>query len=539
MKHINKVLASMLLTLIFVSACDTDELHDLDIPPQAVDEINLNFIFTAVQLGAASGGSAGDNRYIDWRTNIGMCSFAIQQLANAGGGIAPGDKYTHNAETSNAPFEFMYGDQLKNAGEILKQTGEGGYDEGNKNNLRQATRIMRAFLFGRLTDYYGSVPYFEAIQAVIPGGTLFPGYDSQRAIYEDLLKELDEASSSFTAADASDGFAAADLYYSGDIAKWRKFGYSLMMRLAMRVSNVDAALANEYIPKAIAGGMLANNEDNVWVPMALTPSEWTNQNGISRAFYPGDGGQPNYLSKTLVDFLKGTDPNSTADDDPRLMIISGGIATWTPTSWTVTNGDPLEQKGMPNGYDQAGLNVLEGTTVNQETTYSRINFLMMQDDEPYMLMNAAEVKFLQAEAAERSLGGLAPGAAAAFYADGVKLAMQMYTKYDASLTVSDAAVTSYLATYPYAGTTAEKLEMIGEQMWVSKFLNWWEAWSDWRRTGYPVLTPTNYPGNETGGTIPQRLRYHPLEISGNPNFEAGSTKPDEYTTKVWWAGGPE
>jgi hypothetical protein len=182
---------------------------------------------------------------------------------------------------------------------------------------------------------------------------------------------------------------------------------------------------------------------------------------------------------------------------------------------------------------------LEGKTVNQETTYSRINFLMMQDDEPYLLMNAAEVKFLQAEAAERSLGGLAPGAAAAFYADGVKLAMQMYTKYDASLTVSDAAVTSYLATYPYAGTTAEKLEMIGEQMWVSKFLNWWEAWSDWRRTGYPVLVPTDYPGNETDGTIPQRLRYHPLEISGNPNFEAGSTKPDLYTTKVWWAGGPE
>jgi hypothetical protein len=218
------------------------------------------------------------------------------------------------------------------------------------------------------------------------------------------------------------------------------------------------------------------------------------------------------------------------------MIISGGIAEWTPTDFTPTNVNPLEQKGMPNGYDQAGLDVLEGTTVVQSETYSRINFLMLQDDESYMLMNYAEVELLLAEAAERAIGG-ATGAQA-HYEAGVKAAMQMFTPYDASLTVSDAAVTSYLATYPY-DVTKPALEMIGEQLWVSKFFNWWDAWSDWRRTGFPVLTPTNYPGNETGGTIPQRLRYHPLEISGNPNFDAGSTKPDQYTTKVWWAGGPE
>lgn len=538
MKSINKIILSWILVIVLVTGCNTDELKDLNINPQAVSKINLNFMFTAAQLGAASGGSAGDNRYIDWRTNIGMCAFAIQHLANAGGGIAPGDKYTHNAETSNAPFEFIFGDQLKNLAEVLRQTGPGGFDEGKKVNLRQASRILRAFLFHRLTDYYGSIPYSEALQAT-SGGTFFPKYDKQKDIYADLLKELDEASAALNAANPDEGFAAADLYYNGDIAKWKKWGYSLMLRLAMRVSNVDAAMANTYVAKAVAGGVFSSNADNVWVPMALTPSEWTNQNGISRAFYPGDGGQPSYLSKTLVDWLKGTDPNSTADDDPRLMIISGGIATWTPTSWTPTNTNPLQQKGMPNGYDQPGLNALEGGTVNQETTYSRINFLMLQDDEPYMLMNYGEVKLLLAEASERSIGGLSPAGAKAHYDEGVKASMQMYTPYDASLTVSDTKVTDYLTIYPYAGTTNQKLEMIGEQLWVNKFLNWWEAWSDWRRTGYPVLTPTNFPGNETNGTIPQRLRYHPLEISGNPNFEATATKPDEYTTKVWWAGGPE
>jgi hypothetical protein len=80
--------------------------------------------------------------------------------------------------------------------------------------------------------------------------------------------------------------------------------------------------------------------------------------------------------------------------------------------------------------------------------------------------------------------------------------------------------------------------MIGDQYWVNHFLNWWEAWSNWRRTNFPVLVPVNYPGNSTGGTIPQRLRYPQEEVGGNPNF-GGSTQPNELTTKVWWAGGPE
>jgi hypothetical protein len=113
----------------------------------------------------------------------------------------------------------------------------------------------------------------------------------------------------------------------------------------------------------------------------------------------------------------------------------------------------------------------------------------------------------------------------------------MYTVYDASLTVSDAAVTAYLTTYPY-GTPKPKLEMIGQQLWVNKFLNWWEAWSDWRRTGFPKLTAVNYPGNVTNGTIPVRLRYPTDETTNNPNFSAGSSAND-YTTKVWWAGGPQ
>jgi hypothetical protein len=530
MKIINKFLLFGLAVCVSFTACDTEELHDLNINPQAVNEIDLNFMFTAAQLGSASGGSAGDNRYIDWRTNIGMTAYLIQHLANAGGGIAPGDKYTENFESNNAPFEFFYGDALKNISEVIRQTGPGGYDEGNKINTRNAARIIRVLNFHRLTDFYGNIPYFDALQGM--EGVFFPEYDEQSAIYPDLLKELEEATAAISTSNPDDGFAQADIIYDGDIAKWKKFGYSLMLRLAMRVSNVAPQLADEYVTKAIAGGVMESNDDNAWVPMSEGPSLWINQNGISRAFFPGDGGQPGYLSNTLVDWLKAgaTTPDEV---DPRLMIISGGIADWSAVAWTPYNTNPLEQKGMPNGYDAAGLDELEGESVDQVTTYSRINYLMLRRDAPYMFMNFAESAFLQAEALERGIGSGISGSAKEHYDAGVKSAMQMYTPYDASLTVSDDEVTSYLQRHVY-GADKPALEMIGEQMWVSKFFNWWEAWSDWRRTGYPQLTPTNHPGNVTQGQIMRKLRYPASEVASNANFQSGATLPDFYTTRVWW-----
>lgn len=535
MNYLKKIILCTAIGATAATGCNRDELTDLNINPQSVNTIDMNFLFSSAQLGAASGGSRGDNRYIDWRTNIGLAATTIQQLATTGGISNNGDKYFDNPEMSSAPFEFIYSDQLKNIGEILRQTSTGGFAEGKNQNLRQAARILRAFLYHRLTDYYGSVPYFEASQA--QEQVFFPKYDNQQAIYTDLLKELDEATAAFGAADPLDGFEASDLYYNGDVEKWKRWGYSLMLRLAMRVSNVAPDLANTYVQKAVAGGVFQSNADNTIVPMAEAPSLWTNQNGISRAFYPGDGGESSFLSKTLIDFLKGANQASTADDDPRLMIITAGIGNWSATGWEPVNDDPLAQKGMPNGKDQNLLEAIEGVTpLDLNATYSKINPKLLDRAEPYMLMNYAEVELLLAEASERSIGGLAPAGAKAHYDAGVKGAMQMYTLYDASFVVSDAQVNTYLTTYPY-GVTKPGLEMIYDQLWASKFLNWWEAWSDYRRTRFPALVEHNYPGNVTGGNIFERLMYPNAEAAGNPNFQTGASNND-YITPVWWAGGP-
>ncbi len=501
--------------LIALNSCDTQELRDLNVNPQAPNTIDMNFLMTSAQLGTASGGSRGDNRYIDWRTNMGMCAHAIQQIANVGGGIAPGDKYTDNGETNSAPWDFLMNDVLQNTGEILRQTGPGGFAEGKNKNLREAARILRAYNFMRLTDYYGNIPYTDA-QKGISDGIFFPEYTPQSVIYADLLKEVSEATAAMNTSNGDEGFGKADLFYKGDIAKWKKFGNTLLLRMAMRISNVDAAKANEYATKAISGGLMTSNADIAMIKTDLGPSEWTNQNGISRAFAQGDGGQPSPLSATLVNWLK-------ANNDPRLMILSGGVNG---------NKEPAAQKGLPNGLDQGTLQTFLGKAgANVMEEFSVINPKMLDDNEDYVFMNYSEAEFLLAEAAARNIGGASD--AEGHFRKGVQAAVQQYAHYDASLAVSDADASAFAAGVAYKG-----VESIGEQMWVSKFFNWWDAWSDWRRTGFPKLTPVNYQGNVTGGTIPRKLRIPNGEVAINgANFEAGGSLPNQYTTRVWWDGG--
>jgi hypothetical protein len=282
---------------------------------------------------------------------------------------------------------------------------------------------------------------------------------------------------------------------------------------------------------------METNDDNLWVPMDIGPSEWQNQNGISRAFYPGDGGNQSTLGEPLINFLKGADPATTADDDPRLMVISGGIFDWTASEVIMIDDDPLNQRGAVPGYYEDEIEAQIGEDITWNLYWSRINTLMLDDDDPYMIMNAAEAHFLMAEALERGIGSGIGGTAADHYNAGVRAAMQMYTGYDETLVVDDAAVDAYLATYPYGsgGPTGASsvLEEIGWQLWASKFFNWWEAWSDWRRTGYPPLVEyTSNTQNVSGGTIFRRLRYPDGEVAVNPNFNQSSD--NNFTSRVWW-----
>ena len=233
--------------------------------------------------------------------------------------------------------------------EIIKQTGPGGYSEGAKKNTREAARILRVLCFHRLTDWYGSIPYFEANRGV--EGIFQPKYDKQKDIYYDLLKELDEACSLISSSNLDDGFSAADYYFNGDIAKWKKFGYSLMLRLAMRISNVDLPTANTYVTKAVAGGVMSSNDDNVIATMALGPSEWTNQNGISRGLSVRRRAVSSSFRVNSGRLAYGT-IRTLRHDDPRLMSLR--VEYWNGANSVIYKETTLKMRGfLPAGRSNA------------------------------------------------------------------------------------------------------------------------------------------------------------------------------------------
>ena len=215
-----------------------------------------------------------------------------------------------------------------------------------------------------------------------------------------------------------------------------------------------------------------------------------------------------------------------ARSDPRLSTIS-----------TLKSGDmtPANQKGLPNGLD-AGL-LLAQTGETGSDNYSRPSGILYSATDPYILLPYAEVEFMKTEAIER---GWYTGVAATEYAAGQAAAISQLSVNTGAPVISAAMIAAYQAQnpYPVAGTLADKMLAIHTEMFIlnASTLNGFEGWANYRRTGLPVLTPTNYPGNATNGTIMRRLIYPTSEQGVNVNYQkaVAAQGPDLFTTRVWW-----
>jgi len=552
MKQIHKLLALVIIALLTVSACDTDELAERNIDPYASNEIDPRYVLSYAQLHTC------ESRYVNWRNGL-IINGTLIQIFGAGG-YAWGDKYEAGIPDHMAAyFDYVYQNGMKDAGEAMRLTHPETGDKPQFVNTHQAARIVYAFGAHRMTDLYGNVPYFQANRGIEGADYFFPVFDDQEQIYTregigegelrgGLLWELDDAASKIT--ETADDISAADMIYNGDLAKWRKFAYSLMLRLAMRVYEKDPATATTYVNRAIAGGLMESNDDDCWIPMAVGDDIWLNQNGWSRAMDPYDGSGGFYLSETFIDWMMG-------NNDPRLMIFSGGIGTYDDCRDNAPgcNKTPADQLGRPNGHDGDTMKEWcqldprcggDGVTpVVDEFTFSRPNYDLLDKDEPYLWMTYSEVELLLAECAVRGIGNVS-GSAASHYDAGVRAAMQRWVLHDPSFVVDDATVDAYLAAHPLAGTESEQLDMIGHQYWAATFLNFFETYSNWRRSGYPTLIPAPheypgggtdwypYTGNVSNGQIFRRVKYPSSEAAINPNFSSTATTPDDWMTQMWW-----
>jgi hypothetical protein len=275
----------------------------------------------------------------------------------------------------------------------------------------------------------------------------------------------------------------------------------------------------------MSNGAIDSNDSNAFMPQVLGNGGDTNYNGTSLVFsnQAGGGGDNNgKVSKTFMDWMN-------EHNDPRKMIISGGTGNpYDPSTW---NTDPDAQKGLPNGYTSVTI-----TSVNPDFEsvheYSFVNTEILDLDDPTPFISYAETELMKAEAAVR---GWISGDAETYFNNGVRGAMASWSAFGVEAPSAE-AVDAYLAGLDFANAS-NKLEMIGEQYWAATYLNHIEAWCNYRRTGFPALTPTSDPNNMTNGTIPKRLRYYEDEAGSNPaSYKAAVDRqgPDLMTTSLWW-----
>jgi hypothetical protein len=516
MKKNIKNIGLTVLACFALSSCDEAKLTELNVNKNASTDIDLSYLLAYGQTRVAG------SRYESWRTNLIYSSTMIQHNATLQG-YWSGDKYYYNAQYSGAYWERHFTDAIKNLTNVVDKT-EG---DPKRVNLNSFAKIMRAFDLHKITDLYGDIPYAQAGRGLDAEENWFPTYDPQQEVYAQIVADVKSARDAMSA--SADQLGDQDILYKGDVAKWKKFANAFLMRVAMRMSNVDPATAKAIFTEAASNGTFQSDDDSAFFKQVLGNGGDVNFNGTSLAMsnLPGGGGDNNAkISKTLMDFMNKT-------KDPRKMILTGGIGNpyESKSTW---NTNPAAQIGLPNGYNSTTIkNIVPGFVTVHE--YSFINPEIIELDDPSPFITYAETELMKAEAAMK---GWISSPAEEHFRKGVAAAIGSWTKFGASVAPNAGEISAFTTSLGFTtASNADKMRLIGEQYWMATYLNHIESWANWRRTGYPVLVPTSDPNNDTNGTIPRRLRYYEDEIGSNPqNYATAIARQgeDRLTTRIWW-----
>lgn len=364
-------------------------------------------------------------------------------------------------------------------------------DGGSNANQIAVARILRAYYFFHITNRWGDIPYSEAVKQ---GDNLAPKFDKQQDVYNDLFKELKEAANQFDAGKAVVG----DILLSGNAARWKKFANSLRLVMAMRLSKADPVKGKaEFIDAKNAGVFLSESESVKYQHLNETAnqSEWYARY-VTRFDFA--------ISKPFLDYLKTV-------NDPRIPVFAD----------KPKDGNS-QYVGMPYG--------LANTTGIPNNSVSWIGTNLRKQNAPEYLLSAAHVLFTLAEGEKRgwNAGGVANEVAAAqYYLDGIKASMDQFGV--------AAGYAAYILEPGVVYSAVDAIKLISYQRWIALYLNGYEAWNEWRRTGFPVLSPGPAPYT-TDGQIPRRQGYTTLERDLNLiNYQAvlAAQGPDAVNTKIW------
>ena len=503
---------SIALAVLALPSCDKG-YKSLNVNPDAVTAATAPFVFTLSEYdGAGYNGHYGPSS-ADFLLGTMQYTTSYNDVAGFG------SKYiTSQVTQTGAPFGAAYPDEINELGIVIKAV----QSNPAQVNLLAEARIWRVYCFSRQTDLYGDIPYSQA--GLGYDSSLYkPAYDAQKDIYANMLSELDAAAQSLDGSKAT--YGSADLIYGGNTGQWKKFAYSLMLRLGMRLTKVDVASAQTWVTKAIAGGVITQDADIARMNYAaggqdinknpLVLDLWNNdyiaQNGSTNT----EGGK---YADTWINYLQST-------NDPRLPVIS---VVWI-------NGAPDTTSSKQKGMAQNIPNKIPADFV----TYSEPNpKTVLLLGSPKLLFTVAESDFLLAEAALR--GWYSGATAAALYTGGIQAAMRHWSIVAGSAgAISQPQIDTYVNNNPLntAGTMDQQMGQIYTQFWVSMFPDAQEVYNNYRRTGYPALVPNNYPTNATGGKIFRRCLYPISEQNLNTvNYQAAIARQgaDDLMTRIWW-----
>ncbi len=511
-----KGILAVVLTLFVAFGCD-DQLAEMNQNPSAINPAdgNVNMLMPLV-LGPAA------QRYLDLGLN--NMAGAMQQLQLSGwaGSV---NYYGWSGSDWTGYFDNLRQNDLMLR---LAQEKELKFHEG-------VGLTMRAFLFGQIADYWGDAPYAWAVRGYEGGiETQYPVFDSQETIYMGVIEDLKNAVALFATGDKTFVQATADLYFNGDPAAWERFANSLLIRYYVRISEKkDVKAAVESI---VSGGKFiqTSSQDATMDYTGGSSDQWP-------LIYSNETSSTRYQAcKTFIDQMVSTDDprlkvwfdparvrwvqdtNVSGEEDA--MSINGGapVAIWK--DWKDYRGktdlftrrynpndvtrDDSEYLGIPAGIFQSENQAYNG---NPSPGQGRHNVHVSMLKEKWMdgkpvkgdmlrarLLSSAEMHFTLAEMALK--GWSVGGSAQSHYEAGIQNSLNVWgigDKYD-----------DFIAEVPYAGT----VEQIITQKWVAGFMAGAEAWNDYKRTGFPILTV----GPGATAPVPAiRFGYGPDELNNN------------------------
>lgn len=418
-------------------------------------------------------------------------------------------------------WEYFYTTTMARYREVEKYYNKLTTD-ADKNGYQLFLETGRIFMYdqaAQMVDMWGDIPFSTAGQLNTTGGIVLASYDKAADIYTFILTDLKRISDYLATAspDAfyTTQFATYDYLNKGSLTAWRKYANSLMLRLAMRISYKDETTAKSLIQTILNNSTQYPLIDAVGESIKFQPPSTTSTLTVVNDMRTGMAVNP-FPGGKMVDSIM------APAGDPRLPIF-------------FTANKNGEYHGIPNTWNST--RVADSTTKNyfsrwDSTTFTENNLF------PGIVMTAAEVSFLKAEAYERWGGGTAKTA----YETGVKQSIQFYigvnnnSDYGGTKETmpSDATIATYLLN-PIVAYGTNNLAKIATQKWIDfGVLQASQAWAEWRRTKYPSLTFPTDASSVLSPNPPNRLLYPGTEASLNATNYATVKSSDVITTKVFW-----